>query len=89
MSTIRHPLQNHTWWYVAAAAAVLTGLLAVLIATVFLGSGSAGSSGDDPGRQGIQTLENLHAKAYGAPCFAGHPSASIELVRSGCASAAR
>ena len=78
MSTILHPVQNRTWWYAAAAAALATGLLVVLMTTVFRTSGSV--TAPPP----IQLVGQGHGHAYAVPCFAGHPSMSIELVRSEC-----
>jgi hypothetical protein len=77
MSTIRHPVQNHAWWY-AAAAAVLAGLLAVLMVSVFPTSSASVAIQKPPPRA-------LHYHApYGSPCFAGRPGGSIELLRTGC-----
>jgi hypothetical protein len=75
-TTIRHPVQNHTWWYAAAAVAILVGLLAVLMTTVF---NTSGDSGIVP-----PPSTTLVGHVYRVPCFAGHPVSSIELVRSGC-----
>jgi hypothetical protein len=77
MSTILHPVQNRTWWLAAAAAALATGLLIVLMTTVL---GRTGSVDTTP--PPIQQFAPGHA--YAVPCFAGHSSMSIELVRSGC-----
>jgi hypothetical protein len=77
MSAILHPVQNHAWWY-AAAAALATGLLVVLMTVVFSGSGltdTVPSNADVVG----------YGHAYAPPCFAGHPGGgSIELARSRC-----
>jgi hypothetical protein len=78
MSTILHPVQNHAWWYAAAAAALATGLLVVLMTTVFSRSGSESIVTPPP------TSDAKLSHAYRPPCFAGHPSMSIELARSGC-----
>jgi hypothetical protein len=80
MSTIRHPVQNHAWWYAAAATAVIIGFLAVLMVNVFSNSGSVGDPAVNVGPVGTP----YHGHAYGAPCFAGHPGAPIDLERSGC-----
>ena len=77
MSTILHPVQHHTRLYAAAASALAVGLLIVLMATVFGRSGSVVTTPPPLDRVG-------HGHAYAVPCFAGHPSMSIELVRSGC-----
>ena len=77
MSTILHPVQNRTWWLAAAAAALATGLLVVLMTTVLGRSDSVVTTPPPIDRV-------AHGRAYAAPCFAGHPSMSIELVRSGC-----
>jgi hypothetical protein len=78
MSTIRHPIQSHTWSYAVAAAVVLASLLAVRMATVFSPSGSVG--GSDSG-----TSVAAHpGKSYTAPCFPGRPDGSIELRHAGC-----
>ena len=77
MSTILHPVQNHAWWYVAAAA-LATGLLVVLMTAVFSGSGSNVITPPPVSFVG-------HGHAYAPLCFAGHPGGgSIELARSGC-----
>ena len=79
MSTIRHPVQTHAWWYAAAAAVLLAGLLAVLMATVFTtSSGTVGNT--DVGTR----LVGYHGHAYAPPCFMGRPGDPIELARSGC-----
>ena len=83
MSTIQHPVHSHTWWYGAAAAVVLAGLLAVLMATVFTGSGTSGTTGND---HPIVIPRVTHGQVYGAPCFAGRPNMSSDLIRSGCLS---
>jgi hypothetical protein len=81
MSTILHPVQNHTWWYAAAGVAVIVGLLAVLMTTVFAGSSTSPQSPGGIYQHGTVT----HAgRAYAPPCFAGRPGGSIELLRSGC-----
>ena len=78
MSTVRHPIQTHTWSYAVAAAVVLAGLLAVLMANVFSTSGSVG--GSDLGT----TVVTHPGQSYSAPCFPGRPGASIELHQAGC-----
>ena len=80
MSTIRHPVQNHAWWFVAAATAVIIGFLAVLMVNVFSNSGSVG----DPTMNLGTAVPPYHGEAYVAPCFEGHPGASIELAHPGC-----
>jgi|EndMetStandDraft_5_1072996.scaffolds.fasta_scaffold2470128_1 hypothetical protein len=76
MSTILHPVQQHTRIYSAAAAALAVGLLVVLMTTVFGRSGTA---------MAPPTVDRVHfGHAYRVPCFAGHPTMSIELGRSGC-----
>jgi hypothetical protein len=78
MSTILHPVQHHhTRLYAAAAAALAVGLLSVLMTAVFSRSG-ADSVVTPPPPAGA------FGHVYRVPCFAGHPSMSIELVRSGC-----
>jgi hypothetical protein len=78
MSTIRHPIQTHTWWYAVAAAVVMAGFLAVLMATAFSTSGTVGGSD-------IGTTVVAHpGKAYSAPCFTGRHGESIELHQAGC-----
>lgn len=81
MSTIRHPVQNHAWWYAAAVAVVFAGLLAVLMATVFSTAGSVVNpptqTVDPPPIQG-------HHHVYSAPCFGHRPGSPIELSRFGC-----
>jgi hypothetical protein len=76
MSTIRHPVQNHSWWYAAVATFAVIALLAVLMAQVFTGSDSGGTTkivtSDEPG------------KAYAAPCFMHRPGNSVELTMPGC-----
>jgi hypothetical protein len=76
-TTIRHPVQSHTWWYAAAAVAILVGLLAVLMTMVFHTSQAPTTIVPPPTSTAV-------GHAYGAPCFAGHPVPSIELIRSGC-----
>jgi hypothetical protein len=76
MSTILHPVQHHTRLYVAAAAALAVGLLIVLMTAVFSTSGSDSVI--------VPPSVGLGGPAYRVPCFAGHPSMSIELARSGC-----
>jgi hypothetical protein len=78
MTTIRHPVQSHAWWYAAAAAVVLVGLLAVLMASVF----STSRSGTDVAPP--QTIPAATGTAYAAPCFPGHPGSSPELAQPGC-----
>jgi hypothetical protein len=78
MSTILHPVQHHAWWY-AAAAALATGLLVVLMATVFSRSTGSGVVTPPP----LQVIQG-HGHAYAPPCFAGRPGGSIELLRTGC-----
>ena len=81
MSTIRHPVQNHSWWYAAVAAVVVAGLLAVLLATVVSQSRSVDTQAYH--RPAPRPLHG-HAAPYGSPCFASRPGASIELTRSAC-----
>ena len=76
MSTILHPVQHHTRLYAAAAAALAVGLLIVLMTMVFSRSGSDAVI--------ITPSAFSHGHVYRVPCFAGHPSMSIELARSGC-----
>ena len=78
MSTIRHTVAHHTTLYAAAALVVLAGLLAVLVAQVFAGSGSVGTPQDPP------VTAVSHGHAYGSPCFAGRPGTSPDLIRFGC-----
>ena len=76
MSTILHPVQHHTRVYAAAAAALAVGLLIVLMTLVFSRSGSDAV---------ITTPSGFsYGHVYRVPCFAGHPTMSIELARSGC-----
>jgi hypothetical protein len=77
MSTIRHPVQTHAWWF-GAAAVVLVGLLAVLMVTVFT---TAGSGTDLTPPPPVQTAAG---KAYAPPCFPGRPGGSVELAQPGC-----
>jgi hypothetical protein len=80
MSTIRHPVQTHLWWY--AAAAVLTGaVLALMILTLW-------PSGSDPvPTQLTGTSTTTYHHFHMAACLAGHPVTNIEL--SSCASPVR
>lgn len=81
MTTMLHPTHTHTRWYAVAAAALATGLLVVLMVTVFSRTGS-----DVIAPPPAQALSG-HGHAYAVPCFAGHPGGNnIELARSGCRS---
>ena len=75
MSAILHPVQNQSWWYATAAAALAVGLLIVLMNTVFSGSGTD-----------VVTPAPLggHAHVYAPPCHMGRPGGSIEMTRPGC-----
>jgi hypothetical protein len=81
MSSIRHTVQDHTWIYAAAATAVVAGLLVVLMTTVFAGSDTVTTAKGGPAVVGAY---HHFGRAYAPPCFAGHPTMSIELARSGC-----
>jgi hypothetical protein len=83
MSSIRHTVHDHTWIYVAAATALVVGLLVVLMTTVFAGSDTVTAAGGDTPVQGAY---HHFGRVYAPPCFAGHPTMSIELARSGCRS---
>jgi hypothetical protein len=76
MSTILHPVQNHAWWY-AAAAALATGLLVVLMTAVFSGSGPTDT---------VPSKVDLvgYGRVYAPPCHMGRPGSSIELRLPGC-----
>jgi hypothetical protein len=76
MSATLHPVQHHARIYVTAAAALAVGLLIVLMTMVF---GRSESVTTPPAVHFVG-----HGHAYRVPCFAGHPSMSIELARSGC-----
>jgi hypothetical protein len=82
MSTIRHPIQNHTWWY-AAAAAVIGGLLAVLVATVF--SSYLGSDATSPSVPAqTSAVRHFPGPTFREVCFAHRTGQSDELAQSGC-----
>ena len=81
MSTILHPVQHHVRWYAVAAAALATGLLILLMATVF--GRSEPTEVPSPPTE-VQTLKHYDGRAYAPPCFAGHPGNPIELAHSGC-----
>jgi hypothetical protein len=85
MSTIHHPVQHHTGLYVAAAAIVLAGLLAALVAAVFWPSNA--SDGTPPTNTGQNSVQPYHGPMFKEVCSAGRPGASIELARGGCAGA--
>ena len=80
MSTIPHPIHHHTRLYAAvAAAALVIGLVAVLMVTVFHTSSDSVAMQKPPPR-----TVRVQPAPYSAPCFASRPGSSIELVRSGC-----
>jgi len=72
-TTIRHPVHTHTWWFAAAAAVAIAGLLAALMVAVFSQSPFV-----DTQAYHHPPPRTLHA------CFAERPTASIELARTGC-----
>jgi hypothetical protein len=79
MSTIHHPVQHHTGLYVAAAAIVLAGLLAALVAAVFwLSNASDGTS--PASKTGQYALQQDNGPNFREVCHAGRPGASIELT---------
>jgi hypothetical protein len=79
MSTIRHPVQHHLWWY--ATAAVLAGAVLALMILALTPTGSAPTVQTDTGVTTTYPHYRLPA------CHAGRPSPSIELP--GCANLAR
>jgi uncharacterized membrane protein YdfJ with MMPL/SSD domain len=81
MSSIRHTVHDHAWIYAAAATALVAGLLVVLMTTVFAGSDTVTTTQGAPSAVGAY---RHFGRAYAPPCFAGHPTMSIELARSGC-----
>lgn len=84
MSTIHHPVQHHTGLYVAAAAIVLAGLLAALVAAVFWPSDASDGT---PPAQGVvhTTIRHYPGTAFKEVCAAGRHGGTIELASSGCA----
>jgi hypothetical protein len=83
MSTIHHPVQHHTGLYVAAAAIVLAGLLAALVAAVFWPSNA--SDGTPPATNiGQHSVHHFPGPMFKEVCSAMRPGTSIELARSGC-----
>ena len=82
MSTIHHPV-HHTGLYVTAAAIVLAGLLAALVAAVFWPSDASDGT---PPPDGVNhaTVRPYHGPMMRELCAAGRSGASIELARSGC-----
>ncbi len=85
MSTIHHPVQHHTGLYVVAAAIVLAGLLAALVAAVFWPSDA--SDGTPPAKQSQTSVHPYRGPAFRQLCLEGRPGTSIELARSGCVGA--
>jgi hypothetical protein len=82
MSTIHHPV-HHTGLYVTAAAILLAGLLAALVAAVFWPSDA--SDGTPPAESvNHATVRSSHGPIFRELCAAGRSGASIELARSGC-----
>jgi hypothetical protein len=82
MSTIHHPVQHHTGLYVAAAAIVLAGLLAALVAAVFWPSNASDGTPAENVKQ--TSVRPYHGPMFREVCFAHRPAQSIELARSGC-----
>ena len=72
MSTIRQPVQQHLWWY--AAAAVLAGAVLALIILTLKPTGSTPNVQTDTG----VTTTYPHYPLPAA-CHAGRPAPSIEL----------
>ena len=80
MSAIRHPIQNHAWWYAAAATAAV-GLLTLLVIGVL--------SAYVDGRSANAPAQLHHAVKHVPPpfaggCFAHRPGPSTELHQPGC-----
>lgn len=87
MSTIHHSVHHHAGLYLTAAAIVLAGLLAALVAAVFWPSHAS-----DVPRPAL-TVENSSVQPYHGQllhpvCFAQrHGEKTIELGRAGCSGA--
>jgi len=79
MTTIHQPVHHHTGLYVAAAAIVLAGLLAALVAAVFWPSNA--SDVTPPVNTGPAQVQQYHGQTFHELCFAGRPGAPFELKR--------
>ncbi|MFZ2012253.1 MAG: hypothetical protein WAV00_00330 [Nocardioides sp.] len=80
MTTIHRPVHHHTGLYVAAAAIVLAGLLAALVAAVFWPSNA--SDGTPPAdKGGGNRVQQYHGQTFHELCFAGRPGAPTDLKR--------
>lgn len=82
MSTIHHTVHHHTGLYVTAAAIVLAGLLAALVAAVFWPSNA--SDGTPAQKLGQTSVQQYHGRTFHEVCFAHRPGQPIELTAPGC-----